>query len=322
MEEKLIQYIKGKHLPKKEIVEILDWIEASEANQQKYTELKNLWVLTGLSQVRPRQTEKFFSAKNQKRTIRMGQINSLLKYAAIVFLSFVTGAFSLYLISQKHQSPLADVYNEIKVPNGEKSMISLYDGTKVWLNSGTTLKYPVAFSSDHRSVFVEGEAYFEVAKTDKSPFIVHAGQMEIRVFGTKFNVYSYPSDDLLYTTLEEGRVSVSVAGLKEKFSLEPGDQFGFSRSSKTTKLEKVNTSLYTCWKENLLRIENASFSELLKRMERWYGVKIDVEQIEVFKKRYNMTIKTESLREILQLISLTTPVKYEIEGDKVFITKQ
>jgi ferric-dicitrate binding protein FerR (iron transport regulator) len=248
-------------------------------------------------------------------------MNTWLKYAAVFVLAFISGAFSLYLINHKETDRLADVYNEIQVPNGEKSMVALYDGTKVWLNSGTTLKYPATFSSQNRSVFVEGEAYFDVAKDETKPFVVHAGEMEIKVFGTKFNVYSYPADKLLHATLEEGQVSVSIAGSNQNFKLEPGEQFSFSKNPKTSSLVKVDTGLYTSWKENILKVEDAALFEVLKKMERWYGVKFIIDENLDTSDRYTLSIKTESLREILKVLSLTTDMKYEIENDVVKISK-
>lgn len=321
MEEKLIQYIKGKITSHIEVREILDWIEASEANQGKYNELKNLWVLTGLKEVKPQYSRKFFANKVSAKQSQVWPLHSFLKYAAVFVFAFLIGAGALYFIGQKQISQLSEVYNEIKVPNGEKSTITLYDGTKVWLNSGTTFKYPVAFNARQRNVFVEGEAYFEVAKNKKKPFIVHAGEIEVLVLGTKFNVYSYPDDDLLYTTLEEGSVNILLSGLNKKFKLSPGEQFEFSKQSKTPKLFKVDTELYTSWKENILRFENVPLSEILKKMERWYDVKIMVDGNLDTSERYTTTIKTESLREMLQVLSLTSDMKYEINEDIVEISK-
>ncbi len=316
-EEKLIQYIKGSRIPEDELIEILDWIEASETNQKRYNDLKNLWVLTGLKQAKGHQSRKLFLAKNQKQKAKLKL--RWLKYAAVIVLAFISGAFSLYLINQKEPVLLSNVYNEIQAPDGEKSMVTLYDGTKVWLNSGTTLKYPANFNSQSRDVLVEGEAYFDVSKDELKPFIVHAGQMEVKVHGTRFNIYSYLSDDMLVATLEEGQVSVSISGSAKSFKIQPGEQFGFSKSSRTAKLVKVDTELYTSWKENILKVEDASLAEVLKKMERWYGVKFVIDENLDTSERYTLSIKTESLREMLNILSLTTQMNYEIENDVVRI---
>ncbi|MDX9881546.1 MAG: DUF4974 domain-containing protein [Prolixibacteraceae bacterium] len=321
MEEKLIQYINGKLVPDKEIREVLDWIEASEANRETYNELKKLWILTGLINIEAQTSRKFFTHRNTSRVRKMQLFPAILKYAAVFLLAFLLGALTLYYVGQKQNGPFAGMYNEIQVPNGEKSTVTLYDGTKVWLNSGTTFRYPVSFTGKQRNVFIDGEAYFDVAKNMKQPFVVHAGEINVEVLGTRFNVYSYSDDDLFYTTLEEGAVNISTTGSGKKFRLSPGEQFGFSKQTKTTKLYKVDTGLYTSWKENILRFDNAPLSEILKKMERWYDVRIVVADGLDTGERYTTTIKTESLREMLKVLSLTTNMNYEINEDMVRISK-
>lgn len=320
MEEKIIQYLRGNITSNEEVVEILNWIEASEANQKKYNELKNLWVLTGMQAVEEKHSRNFFENQAPTKTIKFTYY-ALLKYAAVFILAFLAGALTLYFIGQKQINQLSEAYNEIQVPYGEKSTITLYDGTKVWLNSGTSLKYPVAFSSNQRNVFIEGEAYFEVAKDKKKPFVVHSGVMDVLVLGTKFNVYSYPEDDLLCTTLEEGSVNVSLPGTDKKFTLKPGEQFEYSKSKKSPQLFKVDTRLFTTWKENILRFENAPLFEILKKMERWYNVKFIIDEKINTSERYTTTIKTESLSEILKVLSLTSEMKYQINENIVKISR-
>lgn len=246
--------------------------------------------------------------------------HQMIKYAAVFVLAFLLGAGGLFILKQSANN-YSETYTEINVPYGEKSEVTLYDGTKVSLNSGTKLRFPLVFNSGNRKVFVEGEAFFDVAKDKNHPFIVNAGPMSVEVLGTRFNVCAYPDDDEISATLEEGKISANMGNGYRKTELKPGQQLIFSLKSKTMELKEVNTDLYTSWKNKLLRFENASFPEVIKKMERWYDVKISVGDLNSFSKKYNMTIKTESLREILQLLSLTTPIKYEINENKVFITR-
>lgn len=317
MDEKIIQYVKGNITSGDEIKEILDWIEASEANQKRYNEIKNIWVLSGLQTVDPIDQSKFFRGK----TVHLNFVKTVLKYAAVFILAFIAGALSLYLLEQKPSAELANVYNEIQVPNGEKSNITLYDGTKVWLNSGTRFRYPATFSGHKRNVFVEGEAYFEVAKDKANPFIVNSGNMEVTVTGTRFNVYSYPDEDLFSATLEEGSVNVGMKSSEKSYKLNPGEQFKYLKSTNTAHLLKVDTRLYSSWKENILRFENAPLAEILKKMERWYDVKFVIDENLNTSERYTTSIKTESLREMLKVLSLTTEMKYEINENIVKISK-
>ena len=323
MEEKrIVDYIQGRPVPETELAELLDWIEASDENQKRYNELKKLWVLTGLSKVNEENPQKFFAQSKRSKTVIFNFSQPWLKYAAIFLLAFITGAVSISFFKQNNSNLYTDVYNEIHVPNGEKSQITLYDGTQVWLNSGTTLRYPVVFNGGERNVYIDGEAFFDVAKDKKNPFFVNASDMKVKVLGTRFNVYAYHEEQILHTTLEEGLVDISISGSNKIISLNPGDQIAFAKDSRTYELQQVDTDLYTSWKENMLRFENSELGEILKKMERWYDVKMKIDQRMDTSERYTFTIHTESLREMLEALSITSNINYEIENEIVRITKK
>lgn len=318
-EEKLIGYIKGEITSEVETAKILDWIESSSENQKSYTQLKNLWVVTGLDHPDNIAVPAFSYPESKRMLFQYTLFGSLLKYAAVFILAFALGSLSLYFFNKKQSVELSSLYNTIEVPNGERSQILLYDGTRIWLNSGTKLKYPVAFSRNTRDVFIEGEAFFDVAKDKEHPFIVNAGKLKVEVLGTRFNVCAYPEDGEFFTTLEEGSVNAMNTANGQQVVLKSGEQVILNCESDGLKYQKVNTDLYTSWKENLLRFDDAPFDEVIKKMERWYDVKITVDPAINAKERYTMTIKTESLREMLQLVSKTTKINYEIKESTVLI---
>ena len=320
-EARLIEYIKGEITSDIETVEILDWIESSPENQKQYNQLKNLWVVTGLDYPDQVAVPGFSFPETQRISVQHILYRSILKYAAVFILAFTLGSLSLYYINRNERVELSSLYNTIDVPYGERSQITLYEGTKVWLNSGTKFRYPVAFSKETRDVFIEGEAYFDVAKDAKHPFVVRAGQLKIQVLGTRFNVCAYANDDEFTTTLDEGSVNAVNTTNSRNVILNPGEQVILNRETNGLKRLQVNSQLYTSWKENLLKYENAPFEEVIKKMERWYDVKIVVDKAINTKERYTMTIKTESLREMLQLVSKTTKLKYEIKENTVLIKK-
>jgi ferric-dicitrate binding protein FerR (iron transport regulator) len=320
-EEKLIGYIKEEITSKAELVEILDWIESSSENQKQYNQLKNLWVLIGLDYPDKVVAPPFSIPEAKGVFFQKRILLSSFKYAAVFILAFALGSISLYFGKRDQNKELSSVYNTIEVPNGERAHISLYDGTKVWLNSGTKFRYPVAFNSNTREVFIEGEAYFDVAKDRKHPFVVNAGQLKVEVLGTRFNICAYPEDNEFLTTLEEGSVKADNTVTGRGVVLHPGQQVSLNRKANGLKLYSVNTELYTFWKENLLKFEDATFEDVVKKMERWYDVKISVDPAINTGERYTMTIKTESLREMLQLVSKTTKMNYEIEKNNVYIKK-
>lgn len=201
------------------------------------------------------------------------------------------------------------------VPNGQKSNVILADGTNVWLNSGSTLTYSADYRN-RRKVQLTGEAFFDVATDKKNPFLVETRDYTVKVYGTQFNLRAYADSEESETVLKEGSVSIIING-KDEVKLTPGQRF-FQDENKKYSLSKVNPDLYMSWKDNLLRINNERLQELIVRMERWYGVNIQVEKMEQVKDlRYTLTIKTESLREMLELMKFVTPLKYEIYGENV-----
>ena len=318
-EEKLLSYIKGEILSDVEIIEILDWIESSPENQKKYTLLKNLWVVTGIDHHDLIEVPDFSFREAKLVQFRPHLMASFMKYAAVFVLAFFLGSVSFFLINSKEHKALSMKFNTIKVPNGQRSQITLYDGTKVWLNSGTTFRYPVLFSSKSREVIIEGEAFFDVAKDKEHPFILNAGNLSVEVLGTHFDVCAYPEENELSTTLVEGSVNVLNTTTGKRVILKPGEQVVLNRLTNGLEINAVNTDLYTSWKENLLKFDNATFEEVIKKMERWYDVKIFVASGIDTKDRYTMKIKPESLREMLQLVAKTTKIKYEIKESTVFI---
>jgi transmembrane sensor len=320
-EEKLIGYIKGDITSESETVEILDWIESSPENQKQYNQLKNLWVITGLGHHELLALPVFSLPNNKQIRFQKSLFVSFMKYAAVFFLAFVLGSLTHYFMNRNERNELSSLYNTIDVPYGQRSQITLYDGTKVWLNSGTKLRYPVAFSSKTRDVYIEGEAFFDIAKNKNHPFLVYAGQLKVEVLGTLFNVCAYPDDDEIMATLEEGSINAINTLDGKSVIIKPGEQLILNRATNLLNQQKVNTELYSSWKGNLLKFENAPFDEVIKKMERWYDVKINVDAKINTNERYTMTIKTESLREMLQLVSRTTKIKYEIEENMVVLKK-
>jgi ferric-dicitrate binding protein FerR (iron transport regulator) len=263
--------------------------------------------------------ESVWQAISDSRRIRyIGLSRQLFRYAAVFIFAFLLGWGSFQLFPDR-KTNFSEVYNEVRVPYGERSEMTLYDGTKVWLNSGTELRFPLVFHANQRKVFIKGEAFFDVAENKEKPFIVNAGQMDIKVLGTRFNVCAYPDDQEFYATLEKGKILAINSQTGEEINLTPGTQATLNLGSQKFTLQDVDTRLYTSWKENMLQFENAPFSEVIKKMERWYDVKIHIDHEINTGERYTMTIKTESLREMLRLVSFTTPITYEIKGNQVFI---
>lgn len=170
---------------------------------------------------------------------------------------------------KRKKQPL--IFNELKTPKGGGYNLNLADGTQVWLNAGSSLKFPVSFSDSTRHVYLEGEAYFEVSHNGK-PFIVSSGSMNIRVLGTSFNVLAYPDEQEIVTTLIEGKVKIELSGNDESASssriLSPDDQATVNRAESDIVISQVITSQYTSWIDGKFEFNNEDLEIVMKRLAR------------------------------------------------------
>ena len=237
---------------------------------------------------------------SSKKTIKIYRV--LLTAAAVLLIGLVIG--SVFYV----QSQIPEVITQnITTPYGGKTQFKLPDGSAIWLNSGTSFNYPDRFK-DERIVELEGEAYFEV-KEKEEPFIVKTSFGEVEVLGTSFNVKAY-KEEAFVTTLESGSVSYTNPSGK-KAILSPGSQVVCT--SKTFFTQKVDTEIFTSWKEGKLIFRNEPLQNMITRLERWYNVDIVLEDERIKNLKYNGTIEMESFSEVLELIKVTTPINYSFD---------
>ena len=214
-------------------------------------------------------------------------------------------------------------YSEIFIPYGEKFVIQLTDGTKVWLNSGSRLRFAQNLNrtSGERLVFLDGEAFFDVAKDKSRPFIVKTGDLDIQVLGTKFNVSGYKMDRQISTTLVEGSVRVmNTQKNRNQIELKPSYQATFKRDDGNLSKNLVDTDLFTAWMSDRLVVNGLTFSEILEKLERSYNVTISNSAINLQNQVYKGEFQNEDLETILKTISISTPFNYNIKGNQVTIT--
>ena len=179
----------------------------------------------------------------------------------------------------KEQDSLADGttkeigYNTINVPYGGTYTVELCDGTKVYLNSGTTLEFPSRFDGKVRSVILKGEAYFDVARNVSKPFVVEVDEMKVKVLGTSFNVKSYVDEPGVYTTLVEGSVAILRDGQPEK-KIKPGEQAYYNKGVGTLSIAEVDVNEFTSWKDGLFYFKDIALEEILRIVSRWYDLEV------------------------------------------------
>lgn len=217
------------------------------------------------------------------------------------------------------------IYNTLKVPNGKRFDLVLSDGTHVYLNSGTILRYPVNFlESLDREVFLTGEAYFKVQRDEQHPFVVNTDHMQVEVLGTSFNMSNYPGDQSANTVLVEGSVALyrtekNKNKAKPTF-LEPGFKGEWYKNGNDIAIEGVDTELYTAWVQGKLIFRNTSFLKIRQVLERHYNVKIRNSKIELDKQLFDATFDIETIEEVLESFSKSFSIDYEIINNEVIIT--
>lgn len=210
-------------------------------------------------------------------------------------------------------------YLAVSASEGERSRITLPDGSLVWLNSNSELLYPTNFSEKSRKIQLKGEAYFEVNKLDKQNFVVKLNGIEIEVLGTKFYVSSNDAKSDINVVLKEGSIQINDLDTQEPIKiLQPKDKFIFSKEDKEWKIEKCDPTLETLWLSNSLRFSNSPAKEMFEKLERWYNVKIVVENIPE-DIHYGFTLKEESLNDALLLINSITPISFTINKEDVLV---
>ena len=211
------------------------------------------------------------------------------------------------------------VYNKLEVPRGGECMIKLDDGTKVWVNAETKLKYPVVFVGDRREVVLEGEAFFDVAKNEK-PFIVKTSFGDVRVLGTAFGISAYASEPESYTTLVRGKVSVEREGIKPVVIL-PGEQVVTSKDGKMIK-QQVDVEEFVGWKDGIYVFKEKSLGEIMKTLERWYNISVDFQEKSLVDLPFTGNLKRyDDINVFFDALTRTGDMKYRVEGNQVILFK-
>jgi ferric-dicitrate binding protein FerR (iron transport regulator) len=254
--------------------------------------------------------------KKQRKLIRL-----VAQYAAVALLLIASTFFTTkYFLGHANND---EEINTLFVPAGQRAQLTLHDGTSVWLNAQSTLTYPARFSGKSRRVTVSGEAYFDVAKNSKKPFIVSTQDMEMKVLGTQFNVYSYPGAGCIKTDLIEGSLRVyNKESPNVGVTLKPNEQI-VVKDGKMFPGE-IRNSDYFLWKEGIYAFENERLLDIIEKLQLYYDVKIIVKDPEIFNVRYTGKFRQrDGIDEILRIIQKIQKfnVQKDTENNIITITK-
>jgi transmembrane sensor len=341
-----------------------EWISASDKNRSYFNELKDSWILSGRKNRNlSAHTEESWNTLRHiisHSKLRSGSVfenrkkiffPKYLKMAASWVLIFGLGSAVTWWISNSRETKTTATINrtiEISTPLGARSMIKLPDSTHIWLNAGTTITYSQDYGQQTRTLYLNGEAYFKVAKDTLHPFIVNTQGIVIRALGTRFNVKAYPDEKTISATLEEGKIDVRLLGISDKNDvvlLKPKDKLIYHKETKETEkyiesaeekvksqgnqsvrmkdinvLTNVRTELYTSWKDQRWIIYREPLNTLAPMLERRFNLKILFNDEQLKKYKFTGTIENETIDQILNALRMTAPLDYQINKDTLRLT--
>lgn len=262
--------------------------------------------------------------EEKARKFSMTKVFSLFsKVAAILILPLLV--YSIYLASltsNNNQNALSDnqlSWHTVKTPAGMQTDFLLPDGSHVWLNSGSVLKYPTHFAEDKREVEMTGEAFFDVAKDVTHPFLVNAGKMKIEVTGTRFNVINYSDESVTELILESGHVRLFSGKYEENktiANINPGELAVLENAQNKLRISNVDVAKYMAWKDGVLIFRDDPMEEVVRKLNRWFNVEIILQSPELTGYVYTATYRDETLPQILELLKISAPIKYSITDRK------
>lgn len=320
--ELLAKYFSGECSPE-ELAQVEEWKETSEENERILEELACILSSASakVSDIDACMEEVLDAMRLPKDTKRPGLKNrSRLPLATAVAASLALLFGLAFLTQNKDRARSRASEMTISTLLGQKSKLTLPDGTAIWLNSGTTISYSADYGIKDRKVsMLEGEAFFDVAPSKEHNFVIRADSFAVRVFGTKFSVCNYKDESHYSVVVQSGHVEVLDSDMKKVSEMHPGQRYLYDETTGIGTLSAYDAVDEGLWRFGELRITRETLPQVVRKMERWYGVHITLESYS--SDLYWMTINTESLREMLDLINKIHPITYTINGSEVHITE-
>jgi hypothetical protein len=333
MDEKIIEkYING-IASKEEKKAVLEWASSSKENEDELLNRKVQFSFQAPSNATPQ--DSVLRMRNNIRT--PNKLTFLIRAAAILAIPL----FALSIYQYVHYSnevnalrqgagievadviPLQkDAYLIYEVNPGVKGLVNLPDGSKVWLNSSSTLKCPDRFDSTARVVELSGEGYFSIVGNERWPLYVKtAKSVTVKVTGTEFNLSSYSNDSDFRLTLVSGKVLVINDKTQKQYAVHTSEEFILSDTPNVQPMkQKANIHNNTGWKKGLLIFDNTPIPVVIKKMERWYGVSISIEDDRILNQRFSGEFQSESLSQVLEFLKISSDIRYSIKLNKVTLS--
>lgn len=308
-----------------EVHQLQRWLKESAENRQTFELLKQNWldrtkepVLVNEEEVFERVWKAATGAKTKSKPFGLAYLVKIA--ASLIMLICVSYLIILSLnLSEKEEAGILQQPVIKENPAGQKSKIFLPDGTIVWLNAESTLQYQEEFTELARVVDLSGEAYFEVAEDSARPFIVQSGDISVEALGTIFNVNFFPENLDIAVNLISGKVKVTASESKKDIVLNPGEGISFDRNDQQAVKYRFDVAKAAVWKDGILTFENDTFDQVVQKLERWYGVRIDVEGDLPRDWQFSGLFDNESLVHVLKVMQYARDFQFELKNKDVNI---
>lgn len=300
-----------------------DWVNESASNKELFFEMKAMYDAGISINNAINIDESWQRLLNKKQKLQSGRLTfwyRISSYAAVALLAVAISSVFFFFF---HKSDNGMYAKYIGGDGLEADVVVLPDGTHVSLGSKTTFHYDKNFGKDKRIVYLEGEAYFDVAKQKDKPFIVKTKEQEVEALGTKFNVTAYAFDSLLTTTLLEGAVRLKTENIHHQIILEPNQQFVYNRNTHATDLRNVDAKQFTSWTTGYYYFPEQSLEAILYRLSHVYGVQFTVKSEALNKRTFTGTFyRGQSIKDIMEIVNLSIPINYRIDDHHITVSEK
>ena len=318
----IIHRVIAESASKEEAVEVIDWFSSSVEGQQCLSDMldRDAYLMENEPDLgksfTPIESDQLF--KKIDRAIYQNRFRkNLLRIAAVLLPLLLISGLGFYLNRQTDIFSQA-TFSEVYVPKGEDARIFFQDGTEVFLNADTRIRYPNKFGLRKREIYLDGEAYFNVTSDRKRPFVVRAQHTETEVLGTSFNVRAYANSNMIEVVLDVGRTSFHVH--QNSYPMLPGQKIEYDKlTGRTTLRNLINPSNASLWKKNILHFYDTPLAEVIKVLERKFDVEFQIEAQEALNYSYTLTTKQPGIEEVLKELQKISPVKFVIKRDVISV---
>lgn len=303
-----------------EMRQLIDYINTSDGRQalsrhmdEEFARLES----ENVSMLERQRLDAIF-ARIEKQIKRTRRRQTILRIAAVVIPAAIVFLGLMYVHNRTNIFSPTE-YTEVIARNGERTQVVFQDGTKVYLNAGSKLSYPVNFGLQERKVYLDGEAYFVVRSNKNRPFFVEIDKAEIKVTGTAFDVYAYKDDPVMTVTLDEGRID--LLALAKTYAVSPHEKLTYNRTDGNVSITKLlESDRASLWKNNIIAFDKTPLEDVIKTLRRWYDVDFKVSDIRAYQYSYTLTSDYIPLESLLEDLSVLSPVRFFYTGDYVYVT--